>query len=446
MNDSTDVTNNNVSSVGPGATTTALAGQQPIEPRGTPQVIRKEDDKDGDLTTPAIIGGGVLAAGGAAGAAIASVGPGSTSTELAGQQPTEPRGEAQVVSKDAGEGSGLTFASGNKDGEVTAPYIPQDNTVSTGTEGGVTSVGPEATTTGLAGQQPIEPRGEPTVTSKDGGETSGLTLAAGVAAGGVVAAGGAAVAATQLGGDKATDAERATTTTVPQEVTDSQKAAGESPEAAANAEAVQEKSEAEKELLSKVPESEAKGEPAPTDSAATATRVPTATSETGAPQLGDPTGGGLAPITLDDKTPAAAADNKPTIATREALQGDSLPGTAIAPSTPAAKAPLNASAESPAQPTTSTLATPNVAQTAATTAADRHRDVSPGTTGHPEVTSGVAESKAPQTSTPETKQSINKQLSSYGNTPGSSSSPSTPNSKKEKRRSFFGRIKDKLKS
>lgn len=328
-----DTSTDNVNSVGPGATTTALAGQQPIEPRGEPQVVKKEDDKDGDVTIPAIIGGGGAVAAGTAGA-ISSVGPDATSTSLAGQQPIEPRVQPEVISK-----------SGD-----------QDPTIS--------SVGPGATTTGLAGQQTIEG-----------------------------------------------DADRTTTTTVPQEVTESQKEANMDPEASANPEAVQEKSAAEQELLSKVQETDAKGEPAPTESAATAATVPAATSSTGAPQLGDPTGGGLAPINMDD--------NKPTIATKEALLGESNKGG------------LNASAESEAKPPTAP------ATVAATTAAAKSSE-------GPAVTSGIGESSTPQTSTPQKGQSTVDKLKNSATPESSKTSSSTPDSKKSKRRSFLKRLKDKL--
>lgn len=121
----------------------------------------------------------------------------------------------------------------------------------------------------------------------------GAKAAAGVAAAGVAAA-GAAVAANEVIKDKTgtdakaalpqsvqdtvdekakdssipqqaagTDAARETTTTVPSEVKESQERAGESAEASASPDVVKEKAAAEQELLSKVKESNAQGEPAP---------------------------------------------------------------------------------------------------------------------------------------------------------------------------------------
>lgn len=67
---------------------------------------------------------------------------------------------------------------------------------------------------------------------------------------------------------------------MPAAVTESQKEANVAPEASANAEAVHEKSDVEKELLKKVPESQSAGEPAPTASAATTAVAPISSSST----------------------------------------------------------------------------------------------------------------------------------------------------------------------
>ena len=47
-----------MNSTGPDATTSALAGQQPIESRTGPQVIRQEDNKDGEASAAEPIAGG----------------------------------------------------------------------------------------------------------------------------------------------------------------------------------------------------------------------------------------------------------------------------------------------------------------------------------------------------------------------------------------------------
>ena len=294
-----DYTDPAITSAGPGSTTAALAGQQPIEPRGTPQVVSKDSDtkKDDGISGKAVAG--TAAAGvGVAGAAVGVNYLLSDDTD----------GANYLVNGDAGKGA------------VSAPT------------------------------QPAQP-------AQDTGNVTG-------------------------------DAERTTASTVPNEVKESQKEADQPAEAAANAEAVKEKSEAEKELLSKVPETNAQGEPAPTDSAATATTVPTTTSDTGAPQLGDPVAGGLAPIKMDDKADSST---------------------------------------------------------------NHERDISPGTkpTGaqtQPIVTTGVGDQTTSQTSTPQTPQtqkSAMDKMKTYG-TPESESSTPGSTSKKDKRRSFLKRLKDKL--
>ena len=406
MGDSTDITKEDTgpmtSSVGPGATTAALAGQQPIQPRGEPTVLK--DSRDEASSDPT----------------ISSVAPGSTTAGLAGSQPLEERGVPEVVSESQQEANAAPEASANPDAVEEKKEVEEE----------LTKKVPEAPSTsesGLLGK------------SENG---IGAKAAAGVAAAGVATA-GAAVAANEMIKDKtgtdpksslpqsvqntvdekakdsslpqqatgsSTDAARDTTSAVPSEVTESQKEAGVPAEASASPDVVKEKAEAEKELLSKVPESEAKGAPAPTDSAATATSAPAATSAasaTGAPQLGDPTAG-VAALSMDDKPAEATGGNK----------------TAT---------PLDS------------------------------RDVSPmskpATQTEPLVTSGVATTSTPAKSEPQKtetqkRNSLVNKLKAYKteDSPQSSSKTSTPatpgtseSKKKENRRSFFGRIKDKLK-
>ena len=449
MGDSTDISNENtgptVSSVAPESTTTELAGQVPKEPRGEPTVIKSEDDSSN------------AAGATAAGAAIATVGAGATTAALAGQQPKEPRGEPTVLKDSSG-------------GMESHPTI--------------SSVGPESTTAAMAGQQPKEQGGVPEIVSESQQDAKvdpeasanpeavgekkeveeelkkevpqapstsesgmlgksedgvGAKAAAGVAAAGVATA-GAAVAANEIIKDKTgtdakaalpqsvqdtvdekakessipqqaagstTDAARETTSTVPTEVKQSQEKAGESAEASASPDMVKEKAEAEKELLSKVKESEAQGEPAPTASAAAATSVPAATTDGGAPQLGDPTAG-VAPLSMD-----------------KAAEGS---GDGGAPVEDKAATPMDS------------------------------RDVSPmsrpATQQEPQVTTGVASSSTPAKSNAQKRNSIIEKLKNYKTeeTPGASNTsakPTTPGTseskKKENRRSFFGKIKDKLK-
>ncbi|KAK8920251.1 hypothetical protein VCV18_007552 [Metarhizium anisopliae] len=112
MGDQADVTNATINSVGPGATTVALAGQVPLEPDAT-------------------------------NATINSVGPGATTAALAGQVPLEPKvpqvvKESQEKAGVAPEASGVTeevkekakaaLASDKKDSplEKISPEVPKE--------------------------------------------------------------------------------------------------------------------------------------------------------------------------------------------------------------------------------------------------------------------------------------------------------------------------------
>ncbi|KXT15225.1 hypothetical protein AC579_1375 [Pseudocercospora musae] len=369
-----------INSVGATSTTNELAGKVPLEPRG-----------------------------GGSGAMINTVGENSTTNALAGQVPLEAKAVPEVVAesqKEAGQAP-----------EAAANPIAVDEKKDVEEE--------------LKKKVPEAP---PT---SDDSHKAGIAgaVAGGVAAAGAAAAGAAATAANKTkettGKDptsvlpesvqKSIDDQNAAsgksapavtsssaTDEVPAEVKDSQKQAHAEPEASANPEAVHEKSDVEKELLSKVPESQASGEPAPTVSAATASTAPVApTSSTGAPQLADPIAG-VAALSLDDKS----------------------------------KDGLNAPADSQAQ-------SQAVAKPAALAA-----EAGPSTTGQsaPEVTSGVESGKAPAQSTP-----VGTPRKNAPSTPGKRNSiidrlKGTPDSQKTadsagsaKKKGLFSRIKEKLK-
>lgn len=163
-----------IQSAGPSSTTAALAGSVPLEPRGVPQVIPEKQQEPGTSYE-----------GRDPGVTIQSAGAGSTIAALAGKVPLEPRGTAQVVPKNQQMGD---------------PYEGRDPGVT------IQSAGPNSTTAALAGNVPLEPRGVPPI------------------------------------------------------VQESQQQAGFKPEASANEEAVREKTEVEKELESKVPEEPATSE------------------------------------------------------------------------------------------------------------------------------------------------------------------------------------------
>ena len=145
---------------------------------------------------------------------ISSVGSNSTTAQLAGQVPLEPRGNANISSV------GPTSTTADLAGQV--PLEPRDNP-------NISSVGSTSTTANLAGQVPLEPRGDYNMSSVGADATT---------------AGLAGQVPLETGG-------------VPETVEKSQELANASPEASANPEAVGEKSAVENELLSKVPEAPA---------------------------------------------------------------------------------------------------------------------------------------------------------------------------------------------
>ena len=187
----------------------------------------------------------------------------------------------------------------------------------------------------------------------------------------------------------------AAATDVPEIVSESQKEAHVNPEASANAEAVEEKKEVEAELLSQVKKTNEAGEPAPT--------VTAATSEV-APGLSD----------------NALVDSKPLKSSSE----------------PDALAVLNAAGASPAEPNTKIVDSRDVSPMSKqpTTATEQTQPV---------VTTGVESHKVEAKTTPETPNK-NTTAGSASGTPASVASGAED--KKKKRRSFFGRLKDKLKN
>ncbi|KAK3719219.1 hypothetical protein LTR37_004438 [Vermiconidia calcicola] len=441
-----------MSSVSPESTTNQLAGQQPKEARGVPEIVSESQKENIDPT-------------------MSSVSPESTTNQLAGQQPTESRGVPEVVSESQQEAHADPEASADPEA-VDQKKAMEDELQKTISQEPVTSE------SGALGR------------SENG---VGASAAAGIAAAGAAAAGGA-VAANYMkdktetdpqanmpesvqntvdekpkglssmwqpahSGDTAVSEPVSTVpgtsepvSAVPDVVRESQMEAGEPPEAAASSEAVKEKSEMESSLLKQVPESDATGEPAPTDSAAAATIVPATTSSSGAPQLGDPTAG-VAPISLDDKpaNPTAGVapismDDNPTDSGLNA----SKESEAMAPTEKAAveQAPL----ETPPVADTKPVETPPVAESKPMDS----RDVSPmskpvgGQQSQPVVTTGVGSSATPRENRPSTNtEKRHSFMDTLRGTPSSTKSThttDTTDSKKEKRRSFFGKLKDKLKS
>ncbi|KAK0660547.1 Cruciform DNA-recognizing protein 1 [Lasiodiplodia hormozganensis] len=183
------------------------------------------------------MGSGPSAAAADPGVTVQSAHPESSTAALAGEVPKEPRGVPEVVSESQAEAGAAPEASAN-------PVAVEEKA---------------ETEKELLDKVPEQP-----ATSED----STAANIAGAVAGGVAAAGAAALGAAVVAKDKASEAVGAATTSesapeeVPKVVSESIEAAHASPEAAANPEAVADKADVEEELLKKVPESEATGQSA----------------------------------------------------------------------------------------------------------------------------------------------------------------------------------------
>ncbi|KAI9881171.1 MAG: hypothetical protein M1830_007149 [Pleopsidium flavum] len=227
---------------------------------------------------------------------------------------------------------------------------------------------------------------------------------------------------------------------VPEVVQESIAESHQSPEAAANREAVEEKSVMESELLQKVKTEEGLGEPAPSSSAAIVDTAPVAT--------------GHAPSSAPSSTGMSSNPLLAPVATGHA--------PSPTPATGVSSAPLTVSAtEDLAAPASAQASTP--VTKANEIQAVESRDVSPMsksptmTQSRPIVTSGVGQSKAPQSSqgvgsssaTTTPPKTIQKAATPSKPTPGSSkmgdSNASGSTEKKKKRASgFFGKLKEKF--
>ena len=243
---------------------------------------------------------------------------------------------------------------------------------------------------------------------------------------------------------------------VPVVVSESQHEAGVGPEASGNREAVKEKSAVEKELESKVPEKAPTSDGAVTGSGHVPPSVQQSIDEYNkgvpiAPAVPDVVQESIA----QSKTaPEAAAssevvgeksamenellkDVKPTDATGEPAPSSTAALADKAPDATNSKVPMTGAA-SPAQ----TPATQGAMAQAVKEHQPESRDISP--MSHPKgqqptITTGVASSKAPETSTP--SKSVPAAAS-----PTSKSSANASAEKKSKRSSgFFGKIKEKFK-
>ena len=396
----------------------------PAEERGTGMFGLPEITKNmiPESSLPVVGGAGNGAGTGAVtdtGPTIQSVSSQSTTNELAGKVPIEPRGIPEVVSESQEEANVSPEASANPEAVQEKSAVEQEL---------VKKVPEESATS------------ESTISGKAAAVATGAATGAAAAASGVAAYTSSGQATEDVKAklpasaketlNKANGAAKQATPiapTVPDVVQESIAEAHQTPEAAASKTAVEEKSAVESELLKMVKTEEGTGEPAPTITAATTEEAPRPMMKS----TETPLAATSAPSASTDKTATPAAEN-------------SIPVVAAAPSTVA----------TPAKPSNSTpqdsgLAAP--ASAPATTPAAKQgmgnrqesRDISPMTrTGgdqqQPSVTTGVASSSTPTKSTP----------AAAAAAPGSPMSTTTNDSsegKKSKRKSgFFGKLKEKF--
>lgn len=277
---------------------------------------------------------------------------------------------------------------------------------------------------------------------------------------------------------------------IPAVVSESQKQAHASPEAAANSEAVAEKKAVESELLKEIPKTNEAGEPAPALSAATATTAPTATTQEPAANIPDVVAESQkaahvspeaavstevvgekkaveAELLEEVKKVDATGEPAPVIAAGSTTNPAALSDEALVDSKPLKSSSepdgLNAPASKPATTAQPTPFKPIDADTNVSYA-PKEPAKEPSTTEQtkPTVTTGTettttkakSGSAAPATTeassslAPETpKKDLRKDSDvSPKGTPGSQSLASAADDKKKKRRSIFGKIKDKLSS
>jgi hypothetical protein len=408
-----------ISSVGPQSTTAQLAGQQPIESNRAPEVVQ-ESQKEAGVDPEASANPTAVQEKSEVEKELEQKVPEQPATTDSAAPDTKESDNKGVYGAAAGGAAALGAAaagaaymandkvkeSTGKDAVGALPQSVQDSINSMNNKGSSTTAPVEQASAGAA--------------------TTDSTLPQQTAAGEPVKV------------PAAEGSARDVADSVPQEVIASQKEAHVDPEAAANPEAVHEKSAVENELLKKVPESEAAGEPAP-ETASAAALSPTApstsaaapTSASGAPQLSDPTAG-VAALSMDDKPAAGSKD-------------------------------LNAPATDPAVPPTQNptgLTTPD-----ANPAAERSRDVSPmtrpdGSSATPAVTTGIDSAAAPATSgkpvgsrpaagkensTPTKRQSFVDRLKGTPDSTKSTGSSGTEGEGGKKKKGFLKRLAEKLK-
>jgi hypothetical protein len=399
---------------------------------------------------------------GPAGAAISSVAPTSTTNQLAGQQPIEQRGVPSVVTESQ------QVAHVDPEASASPRAVEEKSQV----ENELKSKVPEE---------------EPVSEKKDGTSNGGIAAAVtgGVAAAGAAAAGAAIAlnektkettgkdpvsALPQSVQDSIHDTNNKSTSSaapassVPAEVKESQKEAHVAPEASANPEAVQEKSQVEKELLAKVPTTQETGEHAPSAAATTAAAATSATAASSVPEE-------VKESQKEAHASPEASANAEAVQEKSEVEKELLAKvhTTEASGKPAPTA--SASAATTAPSATSASGAPQLAapvglapiqlddnkglnapaSAPATTEFQDSRDVSPmsktATTSRvqqPVVTTGVDSAPAPTTSgtpTSTPKKSAHKATTSTSTPASPAKTADTP----DKKKGFFSKLKEKLK-
>ncbi|EMD86418.1 carbohydrate-binding module family 48 protein [Bipolaris maydis ATCC 48331] len=465
----------------------------------TPQAER--DAKGGMFGIPPITGNMIpessLPMGGDAkteqdtGVTVQSVAPTSTTVELAGQVPKEPRGVPETVTESQQQAHAEPEASANaeavqekkeveqelKETVPEAPVTSQDPTLGDHAQTAVATAAAGATagaglfaaavytakdkiaeTTGLNGPSTTTADEVPSVVA----ESQNTAHAEPEAAASPEAVADKSAVEQELLSEvpKTTEAgEPAPAIAVPAVVVaDSQHEAHASPEAAANSEAVTEKAAVESELLSKLPKAEEAGEPAPVITAATTATAPGANTEAVASEV--PTV--VAESQKEAHASPEAASNAEAVSEEKAVEnelpqevkpahanGEPTPSSATVDSKPVESStePQTATETETAKPVESRPIDSTTDVAFAPKEATSTEQTQPAAAGASEEAKPDAETSAPSgqlaPEAPAKSPRKDSDVSPKG-TPGSQSIVSAADDKKKKRRSFFGKLKDKL--
>jgi len=258
------------------------------------------------------------------------------------------------------------------------------------------------------------------------------------------------------------DSKLAAARNTPAVVQESIAESGKGPEAAANEEAVSEKKEVEKELLSEVKKVNSSGEPAPHITADSSSKTGGVASTAG---TGDVTSTAASNVPepvkesiVESGQGAEAAANKEAVAEKQQLEKELLkevkPETATGEAAPKITDSAPKPVEKDAQYTDKAPSTPLKKLTAPVLASEPgSRDVSPGTIPgsrvqthqeqkEPVVTSGVGSTTTAEKSTPTATPT--KPAASSSKTTESPASASASQKKKNRASAFFSKIKSKL--